>query len=121
MVEEYGERAAFGRRLAAFLLDSVLSIPVALIFTRPPGAAYSVAVTAVFVVQRVVSTATTGHSIGQRAARIAVRRLDGKPVGFGRAAIRTVLLALLVPVFFVDRDGRGWHDRAAGTVLVRTG
>jgi hypothetical protein len=26
-----------------------------------------------------------------------------------------------VPVFFVDKSGRGMHDRAAGTLLARTG
>jgi uncharacterized RDD family membrane protein YckC len=62
----------------------------------------------------------TGHSFGQRVVGIAVRRLDGEPVGFSRAAIRTILLIAVVPVFFVDRDGRGLHDRAAGTVLVRS-
>ena len=115
-----GEPVTLGRRLGAFLLDGVFSIPIALIFTRPPGPAYSLAVTGVFFIQRVVLTATTGHSLGQRAAGIAVRRLDGKPVGFGSALIRTFLLILAIPVFFVDREGRGLHDRAAGTVLVRT-
>jgi uncharacterized RDD family membrane protein YckC len=31
-----------------------------------------------------------------------------------------VLLALLVPALIWDRDGRGMHDKAAGTALVRT-
>jgi hypothetical protein len=33
--------------------------------------------------------------------------------------VRTVLLCLLIPAFITDRDQRGLHDRAAGTVLVR--
>ena len=118
--EAAGEHVTFGRRLGAFLLDGVLSIPIALIFTDPPSAAYSLAVTGIFFVQRLILTATTGHSLGQRAVGIAVRRLDGKPVGFSRAAIRTILLLVAIPVFFVDKQGRGMHDRAAGTVLVRT-
>jgi uncharacterized RDD family membrane protein YckC len=120
-VEAFGERVTYGRRFGAFVLDSVLSIPIALIFTRPPGLAYSLAVTGVFFVQRVVLTATTGHSLGQRAVGIAVRRLDGKPVGFSSAFIRTILLVVSVPVLFVDHDGRGLHDRAAGTILVHSG
>ncbi|MFL6237957.1 MAG: RDD family protein [Actinomycetes bacterium] len=119
--EAYGDQVTYGRRLGAFLLDGVFSIPIALIFTRPPGLAYSLAVTGVFFVQRVVLTATTGHSIGQRLVGIAVRRLDGKPVGLGAATIRTALVVVSIPVFFVDRAGRGMHDRAAGTVLARTG
>ena len=34
-------------------------------------------------------------------------------------ALRTALLLLLVPALITDRDGRGLHDRAAGTVVVR--
>jgi uncharacterized RDD family membrane protein YckC len=120
VAEAHGESVTVGRRLGAFLIDGVLSIPIALIFTRPPSAAYSLAVTGVFFLQRVVLTATTGHSIGQRAAGIAVHRLDGQPVGIVRALIRTALLLLLIPVFLVDRHGRGLHDRAAGTELVRS-
>ena len=41
-------------------------------------------------------------------------------MGFVAATIRTLLLVVSIPVFFVDRQGRGMHDRAAGTVLVNT-
>jgi uncharacterized RDD family membrane protein YckC len=118
--EAYDEKVTVGRRLGAFVIDSILSVPIALIFTRPPGAAYSIAVTAAFFVQRVVLTATTGHSIGQRAVGIAVRRLDGRPVGFVSALVRTLLLVVSVPVLLVDKQGRGLHDRAAGTMLMRS-
>jgi uncharacterized RDD family membrane protein YckC len=43
---------------------------------------------------------------------------DGPP-GFLASALRTALLMLLVPAVIVDRDGRGLHDKAAGTVVVR--
>lgn len=118
--EAYGESVTHGRRLAAFFIDGLASDLVALAFTRPPGQGYTAAVLITFVIERVVLTALTGHSLGQRAVGISVRRLDGKPVGFSRAFIRTILVIAAVPVFFVDRDGRGLHDRAAGTVLVRS-
>ncbi len=44
---------------------------------------------------------------------------DGGPVGLARAALRTVLLCLVIPAVVWDRDGRGLHDRAAGTAVVR--
>ena len=115
-----GSLARFGRRLLAFLIDAVASDLVALAFTRPPSVSYQVAVSSVFLVERILLTALTGASFGQRLAGVAVRRLDGKPVGFGRAAIRTLLLAMLIPLFLVDRTGRGLHDRAAGTVPVES-
>jgi uncharacterized RDD family membrane protein YckC len=115
------EQVTIGRRLGAFLLDCLVSVPIGYLFVPHPGLANNLVATGAFFVQRVVLTATTGHSLGQRAVGIAVRRLDGKPVGFGAALMRTVLLVVSVPVFFVDQAGRGMHDRAAGTVLVRTG
>ena len=40
-------------------------------------------------------------------------------IGLLRAALRTLLLCLLIPALIWDRDGRGLHDKAAGTVVVR--
>jgi uncharacterized RDD family membrane protein YckC len=34
--------------------------------------------------------------------------------------IRTVLLCLVIPPVVYDADGRGLHDRAAGTIVLRT-
>jgi len=41
-------------------------------------------------------------------------------VGFIKAAIRTLMLLLVIPAVVWDSEGRGLHDRAAGTRLVRT-
>jgi uncharacterized RDD family membrane protein YckC len=35
-------------------------------------------------------------------------------------AVRTALLALFLPAVVTDRDGRGLHDLAAKTVVLRT-
>ncbi len=72
-----------------------------------------------FAVQDIVLTATAGFTIGKRLTGLRVIRLDGMPVGFGRALIRTVLLMLVVPAMMMDRDLRGLQDKAAGTVVVR--
>jgi hypothetical protein len=44
---------------------------------------------------------------------------DRLHVGLGRAAVRGVLIALVIPALFVDVDGRGMQDRVTGTALVR--
>jgi hypothetical protein len=41
-------------------------------------------------------------------------------VGVPRAILRTALIALLIPPLVRDGDGRGWHDRATRTVVVRS-
>jgi uncharacterized RDD family membrane protein YckC len=50
---------------------------------------------------------------------IRAMRIDGGPVGFGWALLRTALLLAVVPPLLTDRDLRGLHDRAANTIVVR--
>ena len=46
--------------------------------------------------------------------------VDGRlHVGFGRALMRRVLLAFVIPALFMDGDGRGLHDKATLTAVVR--
>jgi len=49
-----------------------------------------------------------------------VAPLHSTLVGVPRAVLRTALLALVLPALARDGDGRGWHDRASGTIVVRT-
>jgi len=73
----------------------------------------------VFAVMVYLLTALTGLTLGKRLLGIRVARLDGKPVGFGWALVRTLLLLVVIPALFSDRDQRGLHDRAANTVVIR--
>jgi uncharacterized RDD family membrane protein YckC len=63
---------------------------------------------------------TLGCTIGQRLLGIRVVRLDGAGAGPFRALIRTALLAVVIPAVIWDRDTRGFHDKIAGTVTIRT-
>ena len=113
------ETVGYGRRLLAYAIDAVASVLVARAFTNPPSTAYSTAVFAAFTIEKLLLTALTGASLGQRLVGIEVRRLDGRPVGFRAAVVRTFLLLLVIPVVIVDSSGRGLHDRLAGTRLAR--
>jgi uncharacterized RDD family membrane protein YckC len=73
----------------------------------------------VFAVEVFLLTWTGGGSAGQRLRGLRVIRLDGRPPGLARSALRTALLVLLIPAVIWDQDGRGLHDKAAGTVVVR--
>ncbi len=45
---------------------------------------------------------------------------DGRRhVGFGRAAVRCVLIALVIPPLITDTDLRGLQDRMTATAVVR--
>ncbi len=81
----------------------------------------SFATLGIWALQHFLLVSTLGTTIGHRIVGIKVVREDGRsPLGLVGGAIRTVLLALIVPALFTDPEGRGYHDRAAHTRLVRT-
>lgn len=57
---------------------------------------------------------------GQFALGLKVASVDHRVnVGIGRALMRGLLVALVVPPLFGDTDGRGLQDRLTGTAVVR--
>ena len=118
--------ATTGSRVAAFVLDvlagALLGGLVRTLLSDATTTSLGFADEAAFAAHVLVLTALTGQSIGKRVLGIRVVRLtdrEGAP-GFLPAAIRTALLMLVLPAVITDRDGRGLHDKAAGTVVVRT-
>jgi uncharacterized RDD family membrane protein YckC len=113
-----GQRATFGRRLAAVTVDWLLSYLVASLFAD--GVTPGLWVSAVFFLEYTFFTGLFGQTPGMRLLGLACVRVDdGRPLGLARAAQRALLLNLVVPAVIFDRDGRGLHDRAAGSVVVR--
>jgi uncharacterized RDD family membrane protein YckC len=119
-----GAVAPYGRRLLALFLDWALSWLVAVLIVGLAGnadpAARSLANLAVFAVETWLLTAMVGVTAGKLLCGLRVHRLDGRPVGFGWALVRTVLLLAVLPPLVWDRDYRGLHDRAANTIVVRS-
>jgi uncharacterized RDD family membrane protein YckC len=116
--------AGFGRRLVALAVDWLLGYLIALLLTGPdpladPG--FSWTVLGIWFLLTAVPVAAFGASAGMTALGIRVASLGGAAVvGVPRALLRTALIALVVPPLVRDADGRGWHDRATRTVVVRT-
>jgi uncharacterized RDD family membrane protein YckC len=114
-----GAVAGLGRRALAFAVDLVLSALVAGVFTAPrlPGN-WSVLVWAVLTI---VSTSAFGMTPGMTLFGLRVARLDGaRFVGVPRTVLRTALLFFIVPAVVTNSDHRGLHDRATGTVVLRS-
>jgi uncharacterized RDD family membrane protein YckC len=109
-----GSVAGMGRRLGALLIDWAVCTLIALAAFHDQ---YWTLV--VFAAQDYLLTALTGLTLGKRLTGIRVARLDGRPVGFLWALVRTVLLLTVVPPLVADRDLRGLHDRAANTIVIR--
>lgn len=73
----------------------------------------------IFAVLQILFIPTIGASPGQRLLGMRMIRADGAWTGIWRPIVRTVLLILVIPALISDADGRGLHDRVAGTVLIR--
>jgi hypothetical protein len=134
-----GSLASLGRRVVALAIDWVLCLAISAgFFDADP-----MVTLAVFAVENVLLVGTIGATVGHRLLSLEVRPAPGAGVlptvatgpgtsssghgatgatgapGLLRAAVRTVLLCLVIPAVVWDADGRSLHDRAAGTVLVR--
>ena len=61
-----------------------------------------------------------GTTIGRRIVGVGITATgDRSWPWFVSMAVRTVLLCLVIPAVVYDRDTRGLHDRAAGTIATR--
>jgi uncharacterized RDD family membrane protein YckC len=111
-----GSVARFGRRLAAVAIDWIACVLIARAFSSHPALPLGV-----FAVENLVLLASLGSTFGMRllGLRVVSLREPGHLPAAWRALVRTVLLCLVIPAFIWDRDGRGLHDKAAGTVVVR--
>jgi uncharacterized RDD family membrane protein YckC len=105
-----------GRRIAALAIDWAIAVAVSILFFNYNGGATTLA----FAVLQVVFIPTLGGSIGHRLVGLRVVPLAGGWVGVWRPVVRTLLLVIVIPALVWDSDQRGFHDKIAGTVLIRS-
>lgn len=114
-----GSLARLGRRLVALFIDwFAASLIARALVGDPQSTAESFATLGVFALEVTLLTWLWGSSFGQRIVGIRVvgrtRRL-----GLVGSALRTVLICLVIPPLVWDADGRGLHDRAVDSVVLR--
>ncbi|MGJ0204447.1 RDD family protein [Leucobacter sp. gxy201] len=106
-----------GRRILAIAIDWALAaIPAYLLIGGNTPELWNIAC---FALLQIVFIPTIGGSLGHRLCGMRVVPLPGGWVGLWRPVVRTVLLCLVIPVAVWDSDQRGFHDKIAGTVLIR--
>lgn len=122
--DEGGDRAPLGRRLVAIVVDWVacLLITHGLIgrVVELSPEAFSFGPLALLFLLNLAGVTLGGATFGHRLLGLRVVPMVGEWVTPLRAAVRAALLCLAIPAMVViSDDGRGLHDRAAGTKIVR--
>lgn len=116
---EQGPRsvARIGRRIAAIIIDWALAaLPAYLLIQSTVPELWNILF---FAILQIVFIPTLGGSIGHRLLGMRVVPLAGGWVGLWRPCVRTILICLVIPLLVWDSDQRAFHDKIAGTVLVR--
>ncbi len=111
--------ATMGRRIAALFIDWIAATLIArALVGTPETAAESFATLAIFAVEVTLFTWLWGASFGQRVVGV---RVVGRTRRLGLIAttLRTALICIVIPAVVWDSDGRGLHDRAVDSVVVR--
>ncbi len=135
-------RAPFSLRCGALLIDyvalltiMVFSTLLARLFGNGNGHNASeslettglVIASAAALIDLVVMAAFRGQTLGKWATGLRIERVNGKRIGYGRAALRhligyplsLVTLGIGFLIAIVNSQGRTLHDIIAGTIVVR--
>lgn len=117
-----GSLARLGPRVGAVVIDWLIcSVIAAGFFGYRFGAdGRSWTPLVVFFIENVLLVGTLGSTIGHRLVGLHVSKVCGHAAGPLAALIRSAMLCLFIPAVIWDKDGRGMHDRLAGTVIRRT-
>ena len=115
-------RATFLHRLGALLLDFLLVTVITLPFSHVhPGRSF-----VLLLIYRVALWSWKGTTVGGIICRLRVVRMDGNPLAFTDALVRglaSILSAAAAGLGWLwilwDPQRQAWHDKIAGTVVVR--
>ncbi|ORA21632.1 hypothetical protein BST13_37310 [Mycobacterium aquaticum] len=118
-----GSLARTGRRVGALCVDWLVAYGLAglaLASGLISLATLSTAVMVIWIVLGTVAVRLFSFTPGQLALGLVVAGTDGRDkVGIGRALVRVLLIALVIPPLVTDSDLRGLHDRVTFTAVLR--
>lgn len=114
-------RARFLTRIGALLIDFAMVAFVTYLLEIHGGKTILL-----LLIYRVAHWSLRGTTVGGIICRLRVVRTDGAPIRFGEAAVRglaTILSTLVVGLGWLwilwDPERQAWHDKIAGTTVVR--
>ncbi|MGA5816378.1 RDD family protein [Kitasatospora sp. NPDC094028] len=118
--EGSGSIAGPGRRIGALFVDGWLVAMISYgLLAKGDASEANLWTSPLYFVMAALLLSTTGTTLGKRLFGLRVVRLDGGRATIPQVLLRTLLLCLVVPPLVWDRDTRGLHDKAVGTVEVR--
>nr|MBA3380287.1 RDD family protein [Actinomycetota bacterium] len=123
-----GPRASFGRRLVAYLIDTILLgivyVVFAAIFDETVGSGLSLLIGIAYF--GYLEGGASGQTLGKKA--LGIRVIDfssGGPIGYGRGVVRYLgrivsgIVCLLGYLWMLwDKEKQTWHDKFATSVVV---
>ncbi len=113
---------SLGRRFVAVFIDWIIASLIVALLTGSTfsgeNAAPALYPLIGYWLTVVIELSTVSTTIGKKAMGLKVVNVVGGPIGPRRAAIRTALVLLVIPVFIMTDQKRGLHDVAAGTMVV---
>ncbi|HEY3501260.1 MAG TPA: RDD family protein [Actinocatenispora sp.] len=123
---EPGTPAGYGKRFVALFLDWILCLLIGGVLATVTGVLDATSLRGfwaypVLICEYGIFVGLWGQTPGMRLARIRCAPVDHDGViGVPRALLRGLLLCLVVPPLVVGPGGRGWHDRAARSIMLHT-
>jgi uncharacterized RDD family membrane protein YckC len=141
------KKGGFWIRYAAWIIDTIILNIIGLILLRVGSVAFDLASAGLqnleteemigimipyFLFMLIVNIAyftyfhgSTGQTLGKMVCKIKVVRLNGGPVGYGKAFLRWIgyLVSSILYLGFLwaawDKQKQGWHDKIAGTYVIK--
>ena len=110
-----GSPARLGIRFTSWIIDALVSAGGAYLAFGPTNWGS----TAVFLAINLLMLPLFGATIGQFFCGLRLMPVSGRSPMVLRALIRTLLMALLIPLVIQGRDRQLGHDMAAGVLVIR--
>jgi uncharacterized RDD family membrane protein YckC len=123
------EKASFGARLVAVLIDGVVTgIPFVILYLVLKGVGYALGLILVIAYSVYFEGGESGATLGKRAMGIRVSDVHGaESIGYGRALIRYIGKVVSgIPCYLGyfwmlwDSEKQTWQDKIASTYVERT-
>lgn len=120
--EGAGSLSSVARRIGGVCVDWGVSWVIAIVLSNFTDVLGDVATSTliIFVILGWLTGWIFSRTPGHAVFGMGLARVDAEErVGWWRALVRPLLTILILPAVMVDADGRGLHDKATGTAVIR--